>query len=275
MLHVGVPDPLADHCTAPLALLVPHDGRKARRRFSLGAEDVAAQVMSNNAIRLDCFPNTAVCGDGVVEAGEHCDDGNTQACDGCSPTCRTEACGNGVIDCDEQCDAGIPIPPPASGCTARLHRGPAGAPHPGRRRPAARLRARMGASRSRTADRPRPAGRAEEPPGLRRRRSRAATSIRRPAAAASTSSQCLGGADARLGCAAASVGAVEVVRPKASDQSPARDRARPRARASSPSRWVRARSAPDASTSTCPQAGSRWRSRCRPSSSAASRIATP
>ncbi len=48
----------------------------------------------------------AVCGNGVMEAGEDCDDGNTTAGDGCSPTCKLEACGNGVVDPGEGCDDG-------------------------------------------------------------------------------------------------------------------------------------------------------------------------
>lgn len=35
---------------------------------------------------------TATCGNGVVEAGETCDDGNTVTGDGCSATCKTELC---------------------------------------------------------------------------------------------------------------------------------------------------------------------------------------
>jgi cysteine-rich repeat protein len=31
-----------------------------------------------------------VCGDGVLDAGESCDDGNTVGGDGCSATCETE-----------------------------------------------------------------------------------------------------------------------------------------------------------------------------------------
>jgi cysteine-rich repeat protein len=43
----------------------------------------------------NCGPATAppadpVCGNGSVEAGEQCDDGNTAGGDGCSSTCRTE-----------------------------------------------------------------------------------------------------------------------------------------------------------------------------------------
>lgn len=39
-------------------------------------------------IVADCF--AAVCGNGLVEPGEECDDDNTEAGDGCSPTCRVE-----------------------------------------------------------------------------------------------------------------------------------------------------------------------------------------
>lgn len=51
-----------------------------------------------------------VCGNGVVENGEACDDGNAVAGDGCSSRCQNEAtppaCGNGVIDDGEECDDG-------------------------------------------------------------------------------------------------------------------------------------------------------------------------
>lgn len=54
------------------------------------------------------------CGNGVLEQGEQCDDGNTSDGDGCSATCQTEmtppppspCCGNGVIESGEACDDG-------------------------------------------------------------------------------------------------------------------------------------------------------------------------
>jgi cysteine-rich repeat protein len=51
----------------------------------------------------------SACGNGVVQVGEECDDGNTTSGDGCSSTCmfETEAfCGNTVVEADEECDDG-------------------------------------------------------------------------------------------------------------------------------------------------------------------------
>ena len=49
------------------------------------------------------------CGDGHLDAGEECDDGNTTDGDGCSATCTTESgptCGDGHVDDTEACDDG-------------------------------------------------------------------------------------------------------------------------------------------------------------------------
>jgi cysteine-rich repeat protein len=48
----------------------------------------------------------AVCGNGVVEAGEACDDGNLAEGDGCDPRCQVTACGDGVVSAGELCDDG-------------------------------------------------------------------------------------------------------------------------------------------------------------------------
>jgi cysteine-rich repeat protein len=64
------------------------------------------------------------CGDGVVDPGEGCDDGNTTGGDGCGPACACEAtCGDGVVagpceQCDleaDNCAAGACC---AAGCTS-------------------------------------------------------------------------------------------------------------------------------------------------------------
>ncbi len=51
-------------------------------------------------------PPGPVCGNGLVEAGEQCDDGNTISGDGCSAGCQIEYCGDGIIQAGlgEQCD---------------------------------------------------------------------------------------------------------------------------------------------------------------------------
>ncbi len=75
----------------------------------------------------DCRPST--CGNGKLEAGEQCDDGNNVTGDGCQSDCGaieagwtcatpgqacTPVCGDGLVVGDEQCDdGGIPI----AGCT--------------------------------------------------------------------------------------------------------------------------------------------------------------
>ena len=47
-----------------------------------------------------------VCGDGVTESGEACDDGNGNPTDGCTNTCQVALCGDGVARQGvEQCDA--------------------------------------------------------------------------------------------------------------------------------------------------------------------------
>src|SRR5579871_292350 len=63
----------------------------------------------------------AVCGNGLLEPGEQCDDGNNVPCDGCSPTCTVERCGNGTVDCGEQCDLGPQNGAPGQSCDATCH----------------------------------------------------------------------------------------------------------------------------------------------------------
>ncbi|MCY1022177.1 DUF4215 domain-containing protein [Pyxidicoccus sp. MSG2] len=49
------------------------------------------------------------CGDGIIQTGESCDDGNIIDGDGCSRNCESaEACGNGIMDvaANELCDDG-------------------------------------------------------------------------------------------------------------------------------------------------------------------------
>ncbi|MFH2006588.1 MAG: hypothetical protein ABI333_08390, partial [bacterium] len=47
------------------------------------------------------------CGNGILDPGEVCDDGNVASADGCSADCLSdETCGNGYVDTNEGCDDG-------------------------------------------------------------------------------------------------------------------------------------------------------------------------
>jgi len=46
------------------------------------------------------------CGNGVIDAGEECDDGNGGNGDGCDANCQPSACGNALVGIDEECDDG-------------------------------------------------------------------------------------------------------------------------------------------------------------------------
>lgn len=65
------------------------------------------RTSSLTEIAADAHP-AAICGNGVVETGEECDDGNTNNGDGCSAECRYEYCGDGIVQqaLGEQCDDG-------------------------------------------------------------------------------------------------------------------------------------------------------------------------
>lgn len=63
----------------------------------------------------DCCPD---CGNGVLDPGEGCDDGNNVSLDGCSQGCTDEVpgaeCGNAIVEPTETCDDGNTEP--ADGC---------------------------------------------------------------------------------------------------------------------------------------------------------------
>jgi extracellular elastinolytic metalloproteinase len=63
----------------------------AKRGLGVGATDgggaSSLQVQETFATPPECVP---FCGDGLLQVGEECDDGNGESFDGCAPTCRTE-----------------------------------------------------------------------------------------------------------------------------------------------------------------------------------------
>jgi cysteine-rich repeat protein len=54
---------------------------------------------------IDGVCELSICGDGLIQLPEICDDGNRISGDGCSDDCdSTEVCGNGIRDIGEECD---------------------------------------------------------------------------------------------------------------------------------------------------------------------------
>jgi len=58
------------------------------------------------------FRTYTLCGNGTVDAGEQCDDGNGDSTDGCTTSCTI--CGNGVTTVPEECDDANGVP--GDGC---------------------------------------------------------------------------------------------------------------------------------------------------------------
>jgi cysteine-rich repeat protein len=72
-----------------------------------GCDD--GNTVSGDGCSATCTVETPhpMCGNGIKENGEQCDDGNTTNGDGCSATCTKESvCGNGIVEPGEQCDDG-------------------------------------------------------------------------------------------------------------------------------------------------------------------------
>ncbi len=104
----------------PYSVNQPQQGPIAVR-FDIGGEvycarfEAASFVKNDNGILrarnaaapADC--SLPICGNGVTEPPETCDDGNTASGDGCSDVCQVEipvVCGNGVAQGTEECDDG-------------------------------------------------------------------------------------------------------------------------------------------------------------------------
>jgi cysteine-rich repeat protein len=98
--------------------LPPTGAECGNGRLEVGEECDDGDADDCNTCTTDCTLVTG-CGDGVVCGDEPCDDGNADSCDGCSSACEPEPglrCGDGTQNeaCGEECE-----PPGSPGCTAQ------------------------------------------------------------------------------------------------------------------------------------------------------------
>ncbi len=79
---------------------------------------------------VEAVGHPSPCGNGMLDPGEECDDGNQIPGDGCDPNCTLSGCGNGVVSAGEECDDGNTVG--GDGCDATCHRECGnGLPNPG------------------------------------------------------------------------------------------------------------------------------------------------
>jgi cysteine-rich repeat protein len=81
-------------------------------------DDAAGNTGTLNGWTLTVV-TAAICGDGVLDPGEQCDDGNGVSGDGCDSNCTPTACGNGVVSPGEDCDDGNTVS--GDECPATCH----------------------------------------------------------------------------------------------------------------------------------------------------------
>lgn len=87
----------------------------------------SSSTSSSSSGAPTCFPGSSmpnVCGNGTVDQGEECDDGNCTQTDACN-NCRTAYCGDGVVGPGEMCDDGAgEVCPPDCGAVPLPDAGP-------------------------------------------------------------------------------------------------------------------------------------------------------
>jgi cysteine-rich repeat protein len=58
------------------------------------------------ALAKAIYGEATVCGNGILERGEECDDGNTTDGDSCTHACKNPVCGDKIVSAGEECDDG-------------------------------------------------------------------------------------------------------------------------------------------------------------------------
>lgn len=102
-------------CTSSVAQTATAAGGSSQAHAAASAVSASAVVSSVNASvvssaaassapAIAVAPAVAICGDGLVQAPEACDDGNRNPLDDCTNDCKKPACGDGIVQVPEECD---------------------------------------------------------------------------------------------------------------------------------------------------------------------------
>jgi cysteine-rich repeat protein len=85
------------------------DGGQSDRAVDALASDATGDGGADSAADDGAEPDASLCGDGVLDTGEDCDDGNGVGGDGCDPSCRVEQgfhCAGEPSECATECGDG-------------------------------------------------------------------------------------------------------------------------------------------------------------------------
>src|SRR5690606_10705365 len=109
--NTGLRCPSGTTCTADGEACTNNDCGNGIVEIGEACDD--GNLRDSDGCSRDCQYDTLACGNGNFEVGEICDDGNEVSGDGCSADCQSdETCGNGVRDTikGETCDDGNTAP---------------------------------------------------------------------------------------------------------------------------------------------------------------------
>jgi cysteine-rich repeat protein len=98
--------PYADECYSPTGANASCADANPAPECAADVEDTGESEASDNS-ETSNTSESPVCGDGVVDDGEACDDGNDDDTDDCTSSCALAECGDGLTHIDvEECDDG-------------------------------------------------------------------------------------------------------------------------------------------------------------------------